>query len=68
MIAGSTPAVAIDLTFARGFKPRSFAFCADIIKTAEAPSEIAEEFPAVIVPEAGLKTGGSPASASIFAS
>ena len=51
-----------------GFKSRSFAFCEDIIKTAEAPSEIAEEFPAVTVPEAGLKTGGSEASASIFAS
>ena len=32
------------------------------------PSEIAEEFPAVIVPETGLKTGGSVASVSIFAS
>ena len=30
--------------------------------------EIEEEFPAVTVPEAGLKTGGSEASASIFAS
>ena len=68
IIEGSTPAVAIALTFAIGFSPNSFAFLADIIKTADAPSEIAEEFPAVTVPETGLKTGRRAASPSIVES
>ena len=68
MIDGSTPVEAIALTFAIGFNPSSLARLWDIISTADAPSEIAEEFPAVTVPETGLNTGFNAAISSSLAS
>ena len=43
----------------RGVKPNSLALSADIINIADAPSDIADEVPAVTVPLTGSKTGRS---------
>ncbi|MCY1302606.1 hypothetical protein D9M71_648900 [compost metagenome] len=57
MIAGSTPATAIERITARGWIPRSCARCADITIMHEAPSVICDEVPAVTVPPFGLNAG-----------
>ena len=44
---------------ARIGKPSSFAFSSLITNIADAPSESAEDVPAVTVPDAGLNTGRS---------
>ncbi len=54
----------MDLTFAFGCKFNACARSADIIIIAEAPSESAEEVPAVTVPPLGLNTGRNAASFS----
>ena len=54
---GSQPATAIPRILARGVKPNAFALAADITNIAEAPSESAEEVPAVTVPFTGSNTG-----------
>ena len=56
---GSQPADAVATIRAIGFRPSSSAFSADITRRADAPSEMAEEFPAVTVPPFGLKAGRS---------
>ena len=57
IIAGSRPTLAIPLIAASGFKFNSFALFSDIKISAEAPSAIAEELPAVTVPNLGSNTG-----------
>ena len=47
---GSSPATAVERIFTIGFKPNASAFSRAISITAEAPSEIWEEFPAVTLP------------------
>jgi len=47
MRMGESPARENDTNRARGFSPSSSAFSRDAISTAEAPSEICDEFPAV---------------------
>src|SRR6266567_1099224 len=63
MNAGSTPATAIECTFANGVIPRSLALSADIKTTAEAPSLSGLELPAVTVPPL-IKAGSRLASLS----
>ncbi len=57
MIEGSQPAIAIDLILALMVSPRDLAFSSDMISIAAAPSDRADEEPAVTVPEAGSNTG-----------
>ena len=64
MIAGSQPATAIARTRARGTRPRAVARSALMTSMAEAPSEMAEDEPAVTVPFFGSKAGGSAARPS----
>jgi acetyl-CoA acyltransferase len=59
MIEGSQPAIAIDFTRARIFRPSALAFSSLMISIAEAPSDNADEVPAVTVPFAGSNTGRS---------
>ncbi len=59
MIEGSQPAMAIPLMRARIFKPSSLAFSSLMINIADAPSDSADDVPAVTVPFAGSKTGRS---------
>jgi len=68
MIEGSTPTTAKAFTAAIGVSPSALARLADITSTAAAPSEMAEEFPAVTVPPLGLKAGASRPSSSRLAS
>ena len=63
MITGSAPATANAWKRARGLRPSSLAFSSLMMSTAEAPSVICEELPAVITPSP-FKTGLSPPSAS----
>ncbi len=64
MIDGSQPAADMERILAIGAFPSSFAFSADMTRSAAAPSEMAEELPAVIVPFFGSKAGLSAASPS----
>jgi hypothetical protein len=64
MVIGSTPARAKAWKRARGRRPRALAFSSLMISTAEAPSVICEELPAVTLPPSGLKAGLSLASVS----
>ena len=50
MVIGSTPATAKAWKRARGVSPSAFAFSSLMISTAEAPSVIWEELPAVTWP------------------
>ena len=50
MMVGSEPTIAWATIRARGLSPSSLAFCAVMIRTAAAPSEIWLEFPAVTTP------------------
>jgi hypothetical protein len=68
MMEGSTPAVAMALTRAMGWSPRALARSRDITRRPEAPSEMAEELPAVTVPLLGSKAGLRAARASRVAS
>ena len=68
MIAASQPATPIDLIRARGVRPSAFARSADISNIADAPSEIAEDVPAVTVPLTGSNTGRRPAKVSTVVS
>jgi hypothetical protein len=68
MMEGSTPATVIARTRAIGFSPRAWAFSADIISIAEAPSEICEDCPGVTVPPLGLNEGLSLARPSMLVS
>ena len=63
IVMGSTPARAKAWKRARGRRPRAFAFSSLMIRTAEAPSVICEEFAAVTLPSS-LKAGFSLASDS----
>ena len=63
MVTGSTPARAKAWKRARGRSPRALAFSSLMISTAEAPSVICDEFPAVTLPSS-LKAGFSLASVS----
>ena len=67
MISGATPPTAKCENRASGFKPSWAAFCADMMMTAAAPSDICEELPAVTVPP-GRKTGFRRPSASMLVS
>ena len=64
MIAASQPATAIERIFARGVKPRALARSALMISMADAPSDKADEVPAVTVPPFGLKAGRKAANCS----
>ncbi len=64
MIAGSTPATAIERITAIGWMPRSWARWADMTIMHDAPSVICEDVPAVTVPPLGLKAGLSAARLS----
>ena len=64
MVTGSTPARAKAWKRARGVRPRAAAFSSLMMRTAEAPSVICEELPAVILPPSGLKAGLRPARTS----
>ena len=68
MVEGSQPATAIPRILARGVKPSSLARSADITNIADAPSDNAEEVPAVTVPFTGSNTGRKPPSVSIVVS
>ena len=60
IVTGSAPATAKAWNRARGFRPSSSAFSALMMSTADAPSEICEELPAVIdavLLEGGLELG-----------
>ena len=63
IVTGSTPARAKVWKRARGVRPSSLAFSSLMISTAEAPSVICEELPAVTLPS-GLNAGLSLASVS----
>ena len=63
IVTGSTPTVVWSTILARARRPSASAFSRDMSSTAAAPSEICDEFPAVILPS-GLNAGFSPASAS----
>src|SRR4051794_30856433 len=63
MVTGSTPARAKVWKRARGVRPRALAFSSLMISTAEAPSAICDELPAVTFP-AGLDAGFRVASVS----
>ena len=63
MIAGSTPATAVEMTRASGLRPSSRARDASTSSTADAPSLIPELLPAVTVPPS-RNAGRSFASAS----
>ncbi len=63
MVTGSTPARAKVWKRARGVRPSALAFSSLMISTAEAPSVIWDELPAVTLPS-GLKAGFSLASVS----
>ena len=63
MVTGSTPASAKAWKRARGRSPRAFAFSSLMMRTAEAPSVICDEFPAVTLPSS-LKAGFRLARAS----
>jgi hypothetical protein len=54
--------------FARGVRPKALAFSADITSIADAPSDNADELPAVTVPSFGSNTGFKAARASRLAS
>ena len=56
MVTGSTPARAKAWKRARGVRPRAAAFSSLMMSTAEAPSVICDELPAVTLPS-GLKAG-----------
>ena len=62
MIAASQPATAIPQIRARGVKPKSLAFCADMISIADAPSDKADDVAAVTVPPLGSNTGRNAAN------
>ena len=64
MRTGSTPASAKVWNRARGVRPSSAAFSADMISAADAPSVICELLPAVTLPS-GTKAGFSLASVSM---
>ena len=64
MVIGSTPARAKAWKRARGRRPSALAFSSLMMSTAEAPSVICEELPAVTLPPSGLKAGLSLASVS----
>ena len=68
MIDGSQPATAIDTILARGLRPSSLALSADISNIAEAPSDNADDVPAVTVPFTGSNTGRKLARLSIVVS
>ena len=63
IVTGSVPATAKLWNRARGRRPSSAAFSALMISTADAPSVICDELPAVILPSS-LKAGLSLASVS----
>jgi hypothetical protein len=67
MITGSTPTVVWSTIRARGLSPSDSALPRSISSTAAAPSEICDEFPAVIRPSS-LNAGFSCESASRFES
>lgn len=56
MIAASQPATAIERILARGVSPNSLALAADMMSMADAPSDKADDEPAVTVPLTGSKT------------
>ena len=56
IVTGSAPATAKEWKRARGVRPSSSAFSLLMMSTADAPSEICDELPAVTVPSA-LKAG-----------
>ena len=64
MTAGSTPATAVESTRAIGRSPSARARSASTTSTAEAPSLMPDEFPAVTEPPSGRNAGRSFASAS----
>ena len=64
IVTGSTPARANAWNRARGVRPRLVARSSLMMSTAEAPSVICDELPAVIFPPSGLKAGFSLASTS----
>ncbi|MNP69318.1 hypothetical protein D3C76_1653990 [compost metagenome] len=57
MMAASQPAMAMARTLARGVRPSALARSALITSMAAAPSDRAEEVPAVTVPLTGSNTG-----------
>ncbi|MNO73104.1 hypothetical protein D3C76_640630 [compost metagenome] len=59
MMAASQPAMAMARTLARGVSPSALARSALITSMAAAPSDRAEEVPAVTVPLTGSNTGRS---------
>ena len=67
MIAGSTPATAVDTIRASGRRPSARARSASTSSTADAPSLIPDAFPAVTVPPS-RNAGRSRASASAVVS
>ncbi|MOA00408.1 hypothetical protein D3C78_1197670 [compost metagenome] len=64
MIAGSTPATAMERMTANGWIPRSMARWPDMTIMHDAPSVICDEVPAVTVPPFGLNAGFSDARPS----
>ena len=62
MIEGSHPTTAMARMRARAFKPKSLARDSLIISIAEAPSDKAEELPAVTVPFTGSNAGRNAAN------
>ena len=64
MVTGSTPARAKAWKRARGRRPSALAFSSLMMSTAEAPSVICDELPAVTLPPSGLKAGFRLARAS----
>ena len=64
IIAAGTPAVAIEIIFALGLIPKANAFSSLITTKHDAPSDKADEVPAVTVPFTGSNTGRSCARVS----
>ncbi len=68
MIEGSQPTTAIERIRARGVKPNDFALDSLIISIAEAPSDKADDVPAVTVPFTGSNAGRKAARPDRFVS
>ncbi len=68
MVIGSTPGGAKAWKRRPGRRPNPLAFSSLMMRTADDPSVICEELPAVILPPSGLKAGLSLARASTMLS
>lgn len=68
MMEGSQPTTAIERTRARGVRPNSRALLSLITSIAAAPSDRADEVPAVTVPVTGSNAGRRVESASTVVS